>query len=191
MKTASSQWASGQTDNTSSCQTNLMQFWNNIIQTAMLGTGKRQLTASDLPETLSIDPITGNTNIDKEEQFLQIASLAFNYRQSGIQPLQKEGINIPVAPPEDKPYCSPKAFMVIKDILEEDATVLLNLWLKLSAEKRQLIPPSLLPALLDKANSQKSLRTNVENCMGKRGEWLCGFNENWRFSVAESEEDKW
>jgi hypothetical protein len=169
-----------------------MQFWNNIIQTAMLGTNKKQVTAGELPEALSAATtvITGNTNIDKEEQFLQIASLAFNYRQSGAQPLHKE-VDIPVAPAEEKPYCTPKAFQVLKDILEEESYTLLNGWLQLCSRKGQLVPPSLLPILLDKATQQKSLRTAVENCMGKRGEWLSAFNQSWNFTAAESEEDRW
>jgi len=169
-----------------------MQFWNNIIQTAMLGTKRKQVTADELPEVLSdaVTVITGNTNIDKEEQFLQIVSLAFNYRQCGVQPLHKE-ISIPPAPAEEKPYCIPKAFMVLKDILEEDADSLLQLWLQLCSRKGQLIPPSLLPALLDKATLQKKLRTLVEDCMGKRGEWLSAFNKSWNFTAAETAEERW
>jgi hypothetical protein len=166
-----------------------MQFWNNIIQTAMLGTNRKQVTAGELPEALAnaATIITGNTNIDKEEQFLQIASLAFNYRQSGAQPLHKE-MSIPPAPAEEKPYCPAKANMVLKDILDEDTYSLLQLWLQLCSQKGQLIMPYLLPAILDKA---KSLRTLVEDCMGKRGQWLSAFNEAWNFTAAETEEERW
>lgn len=169
-----------------------MQFWDNIIQTAMLGTKRKQVTADELPGALSdaVTVITGNTNIDKEEQFLQIVSLAFNYRQSGVQPLHKEVV-IPQAPAEEKPYCTSRASMVLKDILDEDANSLLQLWLQLCSRKGQLMLPYLLPVLLDKATQQKKLRTLVEDCMGKRGEWLCTFNESWNFTAAETEEDHW
>ncbi|SFD01949.1 hypothetical protein SAMN05518672_10167 [Chitinophaga sp. CF118] len=170
-----------------------MQFWNHIIQTAMLGTDKKQIAISELPEAMAnaTTIITGNTAIDKEEQFLQIASLAANYRQSGAQPLHKEGITIELAPPEEKPYCSNRASGVLKDILDEDSNPLLALWLEHCVSAGQLTTPLLLPLLLDKATQHKTLRTNVEQCMGKRGEWLCGFNKNWQFSAAETDEERW
>src|SRR4051812_36223476 len=179
-----SHWGSGPAVSISSCQINLMQFWNNIIQTAMLGTDKKQLSSAELPEALAAisTVITGNTALDKEEQFLQLASLALNYRQSGTQPLHKEGINIPLAPPEEKPYCNNRASGVLKDIVEEDSHPLLILWLQHCANAAQLAPPSLLPVLLDKATQHKTLRTAVEKVMGKRGEWLCAFNPNWQFT---------
>lgn len=170
-----------------------MQFWNHIIQTAMLGTDKKQVTAAELPGALAEAStiITGNTALDKEEQFLQIASLAMNYRQSGTQPLQKEGINIPLAPPEEKPYCNNRAAGVLKDIVEEDSNPLLTIWLQYCINAGQLAPPLLLPVLLDKATQHKTLRTAVEKVMGKRGEWLCGFNPNWQFTAAETDEERW
>jgi hypothetical protein len=170
-----------------------MQFWNQIIQTAMLGTDKKQLTAGELPEALAevSTVISSNTTLDKEEQFLQMASLAMNYRQSGTQPLQKADISIPLAPPEEKPYCNNRAAAVLKDIVAEDSNPLLTIWLQHCVSAGQLAPPSLLPVLLDKATQHKSLRTALENIMGKRGEWLCGFNPNWQFTAAETDEERW
>jgi hypothetical protein len=170
-----------------------MQFWNNIIQTAMLGTDKKQLTAGELPEALAAisTVITSNTTLDKEEQFLQIASLAVNYRQSGAQPLHKEGISILLAPPEEKTYCNNRASGVLKDIVEEDSNPLLIIWLQHCEGAGLLAPPSLLPVLLDKATQHKTLRTAVEKIMGKRGEWLCGFNPNWQFTATETDEERW
>ncbi|BAV07776.1 hypothetical protein SAMN05421788_103126 [Filimonas lacunae] len=170
-----------------------MEFWNQVIQTAMLGTGKQTLTGAQLPAALAkpVEVITANTAIDKEEQFLQLAAMALNYRQSGYMPLQTQEATITIAAAEEKPYCSNAAAVVLKALLEEDNTELLLLWLQSCVQAGQLVPPSLLPALLQQATQHKALRGVLENCMGKRGQWLCGFNTNWHISVAESEEERW
>jgi len=170
-----------------------MQFWNHIIQTAMLGTDKKQLTIGELPIAIAdaSNFITANTNIDREEQFLQLASLAVSYRQSGAQPLHQEGISLPLAPKEEKPYCNNKATAVLKDILDEESTPLLTIWLQHCSQQQQLAPPISLPALLDKANKHKAIRSLVERCMGKRGEWLCAFNTDWQFAAGETDEERW
>lgn len=170
-----------------------MQFWNNIIQTAMLGTDKKQVSTAELPGALAEASaiITANTAIDREEQFLQIASLAVNYRQSGSQPLHQEGITLAPAPPEEQPYCNNKATAVLKDILDEDVTPLLFTWLENCSRAAQLAAPVQLPALLDKAAKHKTLRKLVEQCMGKRGQWLCTFNKEWQFAAGETDEERW
>ncbi len=59
-----------------------MEFWNDIINTAMIGTDKKSVSVSDLPVSLqeAAALIYANNTIDKEEQFLQIASVSLNYR---------------------------------------------------------------------------------------------------------------
>src|ERR1700761_7402583 len=102
-----------------------MQFWEEIINTALLGTEKRAVAIGQLPEGLSrvAERIAGGDS-DKEEQFLQLAAVAFNYRQSGVMPLQQEGVELSPALPEELPYCSGRAVQLLKDILEDDLTTL-------------------------------------------------------------------
>ena len=87
-----------------------MQTWDQIINTALLGTDKRTLAANELPAELAeLAALIQNSTTDKEEQFLQIAALAFNYRQCGVLPLQKEGVTVSKAAMEEKSYCYPLA----------------------------------------------------------------------------------
>jgi len=60
----------------------------------------------------------------RKKNFLQVAAVAFNYRQSGIQPLHKETVNLPAAPAEEKRYCSAAAIQALKDIQSEESTPL-------------------------------------------------------------------
>ncbi|GGH65990.1 hypothetical protein HNQ91_001966 [Filimonas zeae] len=166
-----------------------MEMWNTIVQTAMLGTAKKPVPVSDLGTQGSI--VAANDTLDREEQLLQLAALAFNYRQAGVQPLYKEGVGITPAPAEEKTYCNPAAAQALKEVLDEDSIGLLQLWLQQCVRAQQLLPPLLLPALLQKSVQQKTLRPAVELCMGNRGRWLCGFHKEWLALPAMSEEDRW
>jgi uncharacterized membrane protein YdcZ (DUF606 family) len=57
-----------------------MEFWNNIINTALLGTDKKNINAAELSSALAevCEQMSANEVLDKEEQFLQIAAVSFN-----------------------------------------------------------------------------------------------------------------
>ncbi|MBS1562971.1 MAG: hypothetical protein JST39_01225, partial [Bacteroidetes bacterium] len=170
-----------------------MQYWDQLIQAAMLGTGKQPINIAAPEGALkdALEAIAANGGIDAEERFLQQMTLTSGYRQSGFEPLHREAVVTTVAEKEEYPYCSPAAVQALNDILEEDSSSLLKLWLQLCRQKRQLVPPALLPALFDKVTTQKKLRTLAQTCAGRRGAWLAAFNKDWAFSSAPSDEETW
>ncbi len=170
-----------------------MQFWDTIINTALLGTDKKQLPAAELPAALQeiAELVAAQPGIDREEQFLHLASAAFNYRQSGAMPLQKEITGMPVSAAETLPYCSTLALQALKDILEEDNNTFLTFWLQHCTHARRLVPPDMIPLFLDKAAQHKPMRTLVTQVCGRRGEWLSRFNPRWQFMADTSQEDLW
>ena len=93
----------------------------------MIGTDKKQISAAELPADLQEAAETIHTNeaIDKEEKFLQITAVAFNYRQAGVMPLHKETVTLPQCAPEEKTYCNTSAMQVLKDIQSEEIIPLL------------------------------------------------------------------
>ena len=170
-----------------------MQFWDHIINTALLGTDKRAISIKELPAAMeeAAIQVQQNNSIDKEEQFLQIAAMAFNYRQCGITPLQKEGITITKADAEEKQYSSALAMQTLKDILETESNSLLHFWLQQCVAKELIVIPDLVPVLFNTAVQQKKLQNLVVACCGKRGEWLSRFNSDWNFSTAVTNEELW
>ena len=172
-----------------------MQIWDNIIQTAMLGTDKKQLAATSVTEDLSdiFTAISSNPANDKEAQFLQMTAAVFNYRQSGAKPLQDETVTIEKAAAETLPYCSTKAQQLLSQIFDEDSNSLLKIWLELCAAKQHIVPPVLLPVLLGKALASKAIRSRAISCGGNRALWLKQFNKAWDFSapVTADTEDLW
>lgn len=169
-----------------------MQFWDAIINTVMMGTDKKQISALDMPgafeEVASL--VNENNTRDKEEKFLQLAALAYNYRQCGTIPAQKE-IIMPLAPAEERAYCNQAAQQTLQDIISEESIPLLKFWLQLCYEKQQIVSPEVVPQLLQTGIQQKKLQLLIAGCCGKRGDWLSSFNPAWNFSSAQTGEEPW
>jgi len=167
-----------------------MRAWEHIINTAMLGTDKPEQGNAEFPPELLA--VTNELNSsDKESVFLQKAALIYNYRQCGFIPLQKQDLPLNKANPETKHYCSDMAANVLTAILAEDCLALLELWLAQSSKNKRLLPPEVLPVILDKANQYPVLRPFVIKCSGNRGEWLSRFNPMWNYFTGLPDEELW
>jgi Family of unknown function (DUF5691) len=169
-----------------------MESWNQIINTALLGTDKRPFQASELTADMAdtIELVIQNTD-NKEDAFLQTAALLYNYRQCGMLPLKKEGANLPVAEPEVAPYANELAHQALSGILEMESMPLLQYWLRQCAATNKLVQPEMIPVLLDIGMRYKYLHALVQQCCGKRGEWLAAFNEGWKYTAPVDEEALW
>lgn len=170
-----------------------MQFWNTIVNTALLGTDKKMPAINEFPDELSMAANTAlaNTTLDREEQFLHTAALAFNYRQSGVTALQKVGVSISLCPEEVFPYCALKEMQVLSRVLDIESCALLEYWLKYCTTLQRIVTPEFIPLLLNKAIQHKSLREMITACCGNRGNWLSKFNPDWQLSATSSPEELW
>lgn len=167
-----------------------MEYWDNIIHTALLGTDKRQLKkedfSEDLAEAFDMIPQSG----EKEEQYLSIAAVAFNYRKCGVMPVNKI-VERTVAKEEVKVYCSSEAHQVLNDVLSIESQSLFALWLQECNNKNQIVLPEYIPLLFDLALKYKQLQQLIIPIAGKRGEWLLPLNNTWKFEPAGVNEDLW
>jgi hypothetical protein len=169
-----------------------LEVWDHITQVALLGTDKRQPDAKQWSgELAEAAALIEQGGADKEEQFLQMATVLFNYRQCGTMPLHKEAVGITKAEAEQKPYCTPSAAQALKDILEIESSSLLKFWLEHCTAKEQIVWPDIVPRLFNEAMMQKKLQNLVAACCGKRGAWLSRFNSDWNFSTAATDEQLW
>jgi Family of unknown function (DUF5691) len=168
-----------------------MQFWNEVLHTALLGSDKKAVDPANLhPDLGELSQRLTAAVPDKEDRFLQLAAIALNYRQAGTTPLDKEGLTLIAAPPEEKPYCSVPAMQVLGDLLAENNPSLITFWLKLCQDNGQIVRPDLLPALLQTGAGDKSLRNGIIACIGRRGEWLSRLNPGWTFASGNGESDE-
>lgn len=171
-----------------------MKFWNEILHTALLGSDKRTVDPAALSPDLTplAEQIAAETP-DKEDRFLRLAAIAFNYRQAGLLPFSQQGLTLAPAEKEEKPYCSAQAALVLGDLLQENNPPLVHFWLKLCRGKGQIAPPDILPVLLQAGRDNRSLRQEIIACGGKRAEWLGRLNPDWAFIAGsgETQEDLW
>ena len=171
-----------------------MQFWNEIIHTALLGTEKKQLPVDSLPPALkeAAGLVAAQPDTDREEQFLQVAAATSNFRRSGVNPLNEQAKTISEAPPESLPYCSPRAAQILKDILAEDNPNLLACWLECCNNAERLVLPELVSVLLGRGlNDRKRIQQGVIAVCGKRGEWLSGLNPAWASAAPVDDLELW
>lgn len=168
-------------------------MWNNIVNTVLLGTGKKQLRKDDLPPALSAvaDTVLGNKSLDVETQFLHLAAIALNYRQSGVTALQDSSVTLEPAPAEVLPYCSPAAWQALHTAIDMGLQALILYWMEACAAAQQLAPPEFIPTLMDMAIREKQWRNIAVIVCGKRGEWLGQLNPEWAFKKAETNEERW
>mgnify|MGYP007070998264 CR=1 FL=1 len=159
----------------------------------MIGTDKKMIGVNELPQGVAdaAGIIVSNETTDKEEKFLQLASIAFNYRQSGVMSLHKEEVVLPPSQQEEKEYCSTASLQALKDVLSEESIPLLKLWLQHCQDKNKIAHPEIVPTLLGEGIQNKKLQSLITSCCGKRGEWLSRFNEAWNFSANQTEEEQW
>lgn len=169
-----------------------MESWNDIVNTALLGTEKGTLRTEEADAAFAqpLETIAQKAT-DKEDIFLQTSALLYNYRQCGFVPSKKESLSLPVAEAEEKGYASPFAHAVLKDVVDGGSASLLRLWLEQCSGRSQIVGPDFLPVLLAAGVKTKSLQTAVKSVYGKRGEWLTQFNEEWKWGEAASDEERW
>ena len=169
-----------------------MESWNRIIHTALLGTNKKSFARDEAEPTLAsyVDEVIAATP-DKEEQFLQLAALHYNYRQCGLSPVHNDKAIIEPAPEEEKQYAPPAAHRALSAVLEAGSASLLNYWLEHCAEKDLIVQPEAITSLLDAVIRQKPLQALALDCCGYRGTWLARFNTAWAYGSREEEDDAW
>lgn len=168
-------------------------MWNTIVNTVLLGTGKKQLRKEELPPALSAiaDTVLGDKSLDAETQFLHLAAVAFNYRQSGVMPLEDTSVTLEPAAAEVLPYCSPAAWQALQTALDMSLPALVGYWLEACAAAQQLVPPEFIPTLMDMSIKEKGWRPLTIAIAGNRGEWLSKFNPAWAFNKTETAEERW
>lgn len=167
-----------------------MEFWDHIVHTALLGTDKRQLKQEELPGDLGEVFLSVDNKIDKEDQYLAIASVGFNYRKCGLVPFHKNVIRSHAAE-EVRPYCSRPANQLLNEVIAMESLQLLGLWLHECASRDQVVLPEFIPVLLDLSIRYKPIQEQVLSVIGKRGEWLLPFNEAWQFNKVIIDENIW
>jgi len=166
-----------------------MKHWETIQQHAMLGTARAPLTITDLPQAIA--GALAWTPVDAEEDFLRLASVAWQYGQTGGLPPAVSTVTS-VAAPEEKPYSALQTAGDLQSLVDDELYTLVRLWLEYCHAAGQLARPEILPALLDLAIRRPELRAMITAVAGSRGQWLMRLNPAWRIdTLTEDDTTVW
>lgn len=165
----------------------MIKPWEEIINTAIIGTDKRKINVSVLAEELrqTVEHIETSAD-DKDLIFLHISSVVSNYRKGGYLPFPISGNPIEECPKEDKKYCSPAAIHALQSTIDDENRSLLFYWLNKCHEHSLLVTPEYIPLLFEKTEKDSSLKNLVVSCCGVRGQWMTQFNPKWTFQPTEA-----
>lgn len=155
---------------------------NDILNTALLGTAKRPIQDTDLPEEIKGIATTILLKKDEEEKFLQLAAFSLAYYKAGYLPT-----NVPkqasIAPIETKEYCSTAANQLAIQLFTEDnpnkekRNIALEYWHHFMVQRNAIVRPSAIVAIMNWIERQpskakrKAAFDKYASILGNRGTW--------------------
>ena len=158
-----------------------MNAWSDFTTAALLGTGK---TSSSPQLPADLDAVCGEARDSNPEiDFSHPAGALALWRQAGLRP-KRIRAEVAPAPPETTAPVSRVCAAHLRMMLGGHCSAVLPEWLREVASRGFHLPSELLPALLDRARQDRSLRPLVLASGGQRAQWLGAHNPDWSFTVA-------
>ncbi|MBC6460411.1 DUF5691 domain-containing protein [Actinomadura sp. HBU206391] len=155
-----------------------MNAWTEHVSAALLGTQRRP--APRLPEA-------PEDAADPAGRLLDQAAVLTVRRRAGL--IAGTAEPIAPAPAENAPPVPPEATRRLRQILAGERARVLPEWLERTAGLGYRVPAGLLPDLLEKGRTDRTLRPLIARAAGRRGVWLALQNTDWAYLVAVGGED--
>lgn len=153
-------------------------MWEQLVNTALLGTDKPAFDEPLLPEPLRI-ALNKFPHDDRESRFLKTAALAYFYKEAGkLPPRFTNDLTVEVIV-EEKMLAPVQLSAVLNDILEVHTYYrddLLERWFDKLIENRQIIQPKQVVTLAMAENSfPQKFRPKILKVIGKKGERILAY----------------
>ncbi|MDI2126794.1 DUF5691 domain-containing protein [Yinghuangia seranimata] len=168
---------------------NTEALWDDLVSTALVGTGKRAVPGVDPAGPLGAAALSVG-RADPAERLLDLAALTLVHRRAGRRP--GTGAALPDrCPPDPRPTVPDRARVRLRILLggggapagRTAIAELLPEWLAEARARGFRAPESELPALLDIARAHSELRSDVAALAGPRGRWLARLNPDWGWAA--------
>jgi hypothetical protein len=153
-------------------------WWEHLRATALVGTARRDVPP--VPD-LGTRPPDG---AGREQALLEAAALGDAVRRAGRLADPAPEPDEP-APAESLPVAPSPATQILELLLTQGPVgpsargTLTVHWLHTAAAAGRIVPPRLLPALLDASTPGSLVRAAVRPVLGERGAWLAARNPTW------------
>lgn len=151
--------------------------WGQFVAAALVGTERQ-----DVPEA-AVPGVGGPSGSDPAARLLDGAALLAVQRRAGYVAATADPLE--PAPAEDQERVPPPAGQRLARLLDGEHQRLLPEWVETAAARRLRVPEELLPALLERGVTDRSLRPCLAVVAGRRGRWLAGLNPAWSFLLEE------
>lgn len=155
--------------------------WQNLIHKLVVGTQREHFTDSTM---LALRSQFGSANFyanSDDARLLEMAAFYAMTARAGHALSLADAAAIPTAAAsEDFAYANTFVAQQLKTILYNGSEELILESLLLLTQAQQLVPPNLLPLLLDKAKENPNLLAVLPACIGARGRWLLQLNPSWK-----------
>jgi hypothetical protein len=168
----------------------MMELWQNVLSTALVGTERQALDLSLIDNTLK--PLLDQLDqADRERTLLSAAGVIALWRNAGYQPASDSQPLSLSSEPDVTPRCRALANQHLALMLQGQHENVLPEWLSALAGADQRVGEEYLPALLELGRTQPSLRLLILPVLGRRGCWLAQQNAAWRYVATESHKMVW
>ncbi|NIH80613.1 DUF5691 domain-containing protein [Amycolatopsis viridis] len=163
-----------------------MTAWEDLLGTALVGTGRRPFTLAGCG-VAGADRVTAGS---PEAAVLAAAALAAGYRRAGWTPPTWRGTPRQPADRDERPECSPVAAQILELLLgrsirlEAGTDLLTTGWLTAARASGRRPPYRLLPELLRFGTTATGARRLVKQVIGPRGTWLAGHQPAWSWAAT-------
>ncbi|HEY1047234.1 MAG TPA: DUF5691 domain-containing protein [Bacteroidia bacterium] len=152
------------------------EIWENYVNTALLGTSKREFKLHEFDSRLSsvIQQIM-HQNEENEIRFLRAGVFINQYRKASLSPLDQDAEDIVPCEPEILLPCPEHLSSVYGRLLQEVNQELMHLCLDKIMELDCHLPFKYLASSLNLFGESNDLKNKILKCAGNRGKWLMNF----------------
>ncbi len=156
---------------------------NDLAPVALVGTARHEAAAEIDPHHPAEALLAGLTGNDREDMFLLRAGVRAVSELAGFQTAEVP----PLAPalPEARPVAPDTLVPLLREAMSGQTVCVLVEFLGALKAAGYVLPPVLLPGLLDIADPQ--VRKSVVPVVGQRARWLAQLNPDWRWVLSAAE----
>ncbi len=159
----------------------LEAWWDGLRATSLVGTARREVP--QLPDL----GVASRDGASREEALLEAAALGDAVRRAGAVVARSGAVDDP-APAETHAVAPSPAVQILELLITQGPVaagardLLTRHWLDSAAAAQRVVPPRLLPALLDLGTARSAaVRRAVAAAAGERGAWLAASNAEWHW----------
>ena len=166
-----------------------MSHWNNLLQTALVGTARQPVPAAEGMAGDFAGLLQALQGGQAQGQLLRAAGAVAVGRRAGFVAPSLSPSDAPVAAADERPVPKEPALQAaVADALASGPLRLQHEGLSALTAAGLRLPHGLLPTALDAGRRAIGLRSAVIPALGERGLWLAARNDDWRYAVGASEQ---